>query len=1095
MPTLHIRLLGAFRLTYGDEPVAGVTTPRLQSLLAYLIVHRDSPQLRQQLAFLFWPDSSEAQARNNLRQAIHGLRLALPFFDAFILADSHALQWRPDAPFILDVAEFDLALTLADQAERQLDAATQRVALARAVGAYTADLLPSCYDDWIAPERERLRQRYLHALDQFIQLLEAEQDYEAAIGHARMLVRHDALNERAYRWLMRLLARNGDRAGALRVYHACATALQRELGIAPSPETQEAYERLVRGAGESSLVEQARRPLAISSSLIGREHEWARAHALWGDTCAGSAGFALITGEAGIGKSRLAEDLTLWVHQQGATTAKTRCYDAEGRLSLAPVTEWLRSEAIRPHLGRLSPIWLAEVARVLPELLSEYTDLPRVEPIGEYGQRQRFFEALARAVGTAPRPMLLLIDDLQWCDEETLEWLHFLLRYTLGAQLLVVGTARMEEIGAEHPLRALLRRLGHMMEVTEIPLRPLDAAESARLAGLIAHRTLDVDMAMRLFRETEGNPLFVVEMMRAGLGSSVDGEQRARSGQTDTAPGDAPTLPPRVQAVIAGRLAHLSPAARELTALAATIGHAFRLDVLARAAASDEDSAVRALDELWQKRIVREQGINSYDFTHDKLREVAYAEVSAPQRRLLHRRIAQAIEDVYDGDLDPVSGQLASHYERAGQTERAIAYYQQAAAVAQRVYANEDAINLLSRALELLEHLPGGAQRDKQELNLQLALAPFYRITRGWTAPELEHVVHRTLVLCDAVGDDTQRAEALYGYQSLLVVQAKLQDVQRVSDELQDLYARAHDEPPPLSGMMRAGALFHLGEFVTSYGECERMIASSNTTQARFFLDAQGWNHAAHTRAWQSHTLWCLGYPEQALRRGMEAVQLARDLALPFNQALTTTYLAMLQQLRADPATAKAQAEEALSLTLEYKAPYYRSWAGILVDYGDALKAPDTARLARLCESIANFKVSGARLRLPYYHWLVAQVCRKLGMIDEGLAQLREALDASQVSGEHWWDSELHRLRSELLLARGSSDDETETGLLQALEIARMRQAKSLELRAAISLAQLWRRRRADDALRLLGEVYAWFTEGFDTPDLLAARSLLTSLA
>src|SRR5438067_1413675 len=273
---------------------------------------------------------------------------------------------------------------------------------------------------------------------------------------------------------------------------------------------------------------------------------------------------------------------------------------------------------------------------------------------------------------------------------------------------------------------------------------------------------------------------------------------------------DARTLPPRVHTVLVGRLMQLSASARGFAELAATIGRAFTLDLLSTAGNVDAESAVRALDELWHKRIVREHGANSYDFTHDKLREVAYAEISAPQRRLLHRRVAQALEAMHAEDLEAVSGQLASHYERAGMIEQALPYYLQAAALAQCVYANEDAINLLLRSLELLELLPAGAKRDQQELGLQLALAPLYRVTKGWATVELERVLDRALALCDTVGDDAQRAQTLYGLQSVYVVQAKLERVQMASDKMHTLYQRSPGtEVPPFADMMLAGARLH----------------------------------------------------------------------------------------------------------------------------------------------------------------------------------------------------------------------------------------------------------------------------------------------
>jgi predicted ATPase/DNA-binding SARP family transcriptional activator len=1114
--TLHIRLLGAFSLTYGDATVTGVNTPRLQSLLAYLVLHRDTPQLRQHLAFQFWPDASEAQARNNLRQALHALRLALPDPDIFLASNASTLQWRPDAPYSLDVAELERALTEAETAEKtgasSLDGrGALRAALERAASLFHADLLPSCYDEWILPERERLRQRSLRALGQFAALLESDGDYPAAIGIARRLLHLDTLDEDAYRRLMRLLALNGDRAGALRVYHTCVTTLRRELGLAPSAATQNAYERLLRGqsteretatvAATDSPPVARERPLSTPPGLVGRQREWERLLEAWRLACARGPGLALVTGEAGIGKSRLTEELLLWAHQRGATTAKARCYAAEGRLSLAPVTDWLRGEGVRPHLARLSPVWLAEVSRVLPELLTEQPDLPRYEPITEYGQRQRFFEALARSVLAAPQPLLLLIDDLQWCDEETLEWLHFLLRFDASAHLLVVGSVRAEEVSPSHQLRSLLLHLGDAVAVSEIAPQPLDAGETARLGAQIAGHELSVAAAMRLYRETEGNPLFVVETMRAGLDAlpgSTEGTRRAddHRAAVETALTAPAQLPPRVHAVIAGRLAQLSPPARDLCALAATIGRAFRLDMLARAANTDDAAAVRALDELWQRRIVREQGANTYDFTHDKLREVAYTEISVPQRRLLHRRVAQALAAIHADDLDPVSGQIASHFERAGLAEEAITYYERAAAVARRVYANEDAITALTRALTLLEQLAPGPRRDALELSLLLALAPIYRVTRGWTAPELEQVIQRTLPLCDTVGTDEQRADALYGYQSMLVVQAKLDQAQQVAEELGALHERTQRQPPPLSGMMVSGVWLQMGQFAESFELGERMITAHDLQQSRDQYDTQGWNYAVHARAWHAHALWLLGYPERALHRGLEACELAGALALPFNQALAETYLALLEQLRSDPATARARAEAALALAVEYKAAYYRTWASILVQYARAWDQPDAERLAALREAIAAFTASGARLRLPYYLSLQARICHKLGRPAEGLALLDEALAVSQANNERWWDAEIFRLRGELLRAQGADNDAIEAALARALEIARGQQAKSLELRAAMSLARVWQTHgQTDEARRLLASVYGWFTEGFDTPDLRRVRSLLARLA
>src|SRR5437588_791543 len=337
MPTLYLRLLGDFSLLYNDQQVTSLNTTRLRSLLTYLVLHRDVPQQRQHLAFLFWPDTTEAQARNNLRQLLHQLRQAFPAMEHFLSADTHMMHWHPVTPFHLDVAEFEQALTLADAASRRNDQHALQAALEQADNLYRGELLPGCYDEWILPERERLRQRHLQALEQLLRLFEGQGDTVTAIRYTQRLLGLNPLSEDLYRRLMRLFALNNDRASALHVYHTCVTTLQREMGVDPDPATREAYERLMQQ--ETPAIQPiVYQPLpAATPALIGRERECKQLHDAWQRTIEGEPHFVLVTGEAGNGKSRLTEDFLLWTSQRGAVTAKARSYAAEGQLSLAPV--------------------------------------------------------------------------------------------------------------------------------------------------------------------------------------------------------------------------------------------------------------------------------------------------------------------------------------------------------------------------------------------------------------------------------------------------------------------------------------------------------------------------------------------------------------------------------------------------------------------------------------------------------------------------------------------------------------------------------------------------------------------------------------
>ena len=1089
---MRIQLLGGFNLVYDDVPVIGVNSARLQSILAYLILHADSPQSRQQVAFLLWPDASESQARNNLRQFIFQLRQALPNADRFLSADTHTVYWKTDAGQVVDLQLFERTLREADAAERRRDQIALRNLLEQAVSAYHGDLLPGCYDDWITAERERLRQRCQSACQKLIRVLEAQREYEAALRIGQQLLRFDPLDEGTYNALMRLHALNDDPASGRRVYQTAVETLQRELGVEPGEALRSAYERLQHASKTISPSREGDLSSSESFRLVGRQPEWHKLQSAWRRAVGGDTHLVLITGEAGIGKSRLAEELFNWVNRQGFMTAYSRSYGVEGRLSLGPVIDLLRSENIRPHIASLDKVWITEIARLLPELLIEHSDLVPPAPISEYGQRQLFFEALARAIHASQHPLLLWIDDLHWADQETLEWLHFLIRFEPHDALLIVGTARSEESPPQHPLALLARQLRMDEKISTIELSPLDAAETAKLASEVRGYALEERDTIHLFRETEGNPLFVVETIRGQVAGSVAIEANRKNTATLD---DAQLPPPRVHAVIVGRLVQLSPQARSVAEIGAAIGRAFPLDLLLQVAREKEEAVVDALNELWQRRIVREQSINTFDFTHDKLREITYLEISAPKRRLLHRHIAQALEVFKADDLDVVSAQLATHYAQAGMLQQAIPYYLRAGAVAANVYANEDAVHLLTHGLELLAQLPPSEKRDAQELALQLALAPIIIITNGHASQEAERVWNRALVLSDKVGDIEQRIRTWHGIELVCLVRAQYEKVEQAYAQTEKLFMRTQGDIPLPYVMFYAGAKQQIGEFVKARELFDGMVAVRDDKHIRDLQASQGWNYLVLGHAWNSHALWCLGYPQAAFNSAIAAMQFAREFAQPFNRAVSIVYLALLQELRADAETFRTQAEAAFVLTREHKVTYYFAWSSILLNFAQAWQRPSSDNLLHLREAIRAFTDTGARIRLPYYFSLLARGCQRAGQFDEGLAAIDQGLAESQQNNEHWWDAELHRLHGELTFLHGESIDVVEQVFRRSIEIAGSQSAKSLELRSATSLARLWQANgRSAEAKQLLVPLYEWFTEGFDTPDLQTARALIAQL-
>lgn len=690
---LEIRLLGSFLLQWEGEQGKGTFSPRARILLAYLLINRHANMSRRQIAFHLWPDSSEEQAFANFRTLLTQLRKALPGADRYLTIDRHTVQWNMASHYRLDVEEFEKSLSSGD--------------VERAVNLYTGDLLPDCYDDWIHPERERLREEYCQAMVRLLQDREDARDYAAAVRYAQAYLQQDPLKESTYRRLMRLHALVGDRTEAMRVFQQCALTLQSELGVEPETETRQAYEKILQLFGRPEPVCGSKNDLP----LVGRSCHWQRLLERWRAAESGSPGMLLLVGEAGIGKTRLLEEFREWAYRQGITTAFARCYSAQGRLAYAPPAGWLRCPPIRENLAGLEAVWLTEIARLLPEISVEFPGLPEPGPIKEGWQQMRLFEALARGIFSAPQPLLLVLDDLQWADRETLSWLSYLVRFNPQAELLILGSLRPEEPGTGEnldPLRLDLQREGLLVE---FELRPFDLKDSLELVDSISSGACTPEEGQRIYKETEGNPLFIVEMVRSLSGEEMGENLAGSTGLFNL----NYKLPGKMEAVISSRLSQLGGQAQSLAALAAASGRQFNFKVLSIAWKSREDELVAGLDELRRRRIVRELDEEAYDFAHDKIREAVYQRLSLAHRSLLHRSLAQALEYIHPREIDAVSGEIAAHYLKAGYGMQALPYLLKAAHHAVRLYANLEAIQHLRLGVGIITTSPPEYYPDDNE--------------------------------------------------------------------------------------------------------------------------------------------------------------------------------------------------------------------------------------------------------------------------------------------------------------------------------------------------------------------------------------------
>ncbi|HET6704866.1 ATP-binding protein, partial [Amycolatopsis sp.] len=744
--------------------------------------------------------------------------------------------------------------------------------------------------------------------------------------------------------------------------------------------------------------------------LVGRAGELARLGELWRAAAAGRAGVVLVRGDAGVGKTRLVTELAGRARAEGAVVAAGRCFGTPGRLALAPVAEWLRTPAVRRAAAALDPVWRAEVDRLLPAT--------RTRTGGEHGiveawQRLRFFEGLARALtGDRQRPVLLVLDNAQWCDEETGAFIAFCVGLLPDAPLLVAATSRDGDPGpGVAAWAAPLRDDGRL---AELPLRPFDADGTARLAEAVAGRPLSTSDRDLLHAATGGYPLYVVEALQAHDSPPAEG----------------------LAAVLRTRLEQPGPAAREIAGLAAAAGRDFTLELLTEASDLDADSVVDAVDELWRRRIVREFG-GAYDFTHDLLREAAYQQVSPPRRWLLHRRLAQGLELLHAGDTDAVAAQLAEQYARGGRPDRAVAHYRRAAAVAAGTFAHAEAIRLLREALALVRARPASGNRDRDELAVLEALAGPLNAHQGYSSPELQRTLERSLALAESLGDAAAALTALLELWSSRFVQGRTVQAHEAAVRALGLLA------PGTSAEQDGSAHFIVAGSSLSLGHDPREALRHFDLGAERTRNATSWpigtRPDVHGPAWAAHAHWLLGREDAAVACGAEAIALARRIEHPYSLAIALAYAGITHQMRRDRRALAAAVAELRELCDHYGFAYYREWALVLGGWVDG----STAGLAAARKGVANLKAEGSFARMPYWLSLVAE----LSPPEAARATLDAALAAAESRDDRWWLPEVLRLRA-------GHDADPVPRLRAAAELARAQGSVALRRRAEADLSE-----------------------------------------
>ena len=855
--------------------------------------------------------------------------------------------------------------------------------------------------------------------------------------------------------------------------------------------------------------------LSPSPVMVGREAEMALLHQRFAQACQGERQLVLITGEAGIGKTTLIDAFVEQIaNPEMVWISYGHCIEQHGvgepylplLAALGQLGRDLGGETLVAVLRQEAPSWLVQ----MPGLLSE-AERETLQRVSGGMSQERMLREFAEAIEflTVEQPLVLVLEDLHWSDGSTLDWLAYIARRRQRARLLVIGTYRsVDAIVRAHPVHQISQELRRQRQAEGVVLDYLSEPEvEVYLRHRLGNGVLQEGLARVLHQRTDGNPLFLVTLMdevvrRGVIEQSAPGWELARAIEAI-----ATEVPETVQQLIEQQLDHLPPEDQELLEVGSIEGAQFSATAVAVEGTQVVEEIEVRFDALARRgQFVRTLGLEDwpdgtvtarYGFIHALYRDVFYERVSASRRVRLHQQIGARLETGYGPHAQERAVELAEHFVRGRDTTRAVHYLCLAGENAIRRSAHQEAIPHLTEGLDRLRTMPDTPERARRELNLQMMLGPALIAIKGIGAEEVEQVYQRAYTLGQQLEDRSQLSQALWGLARFHFSNGTLQTGRELGEQLLALAQEQHDPNQLLSAHSTLGrTLCFMGEFTLARTHLEAGLEVSEHHWDGSMALQYSYEPRVQCLAFLSRTLWSLGYPSQSLQLSQEAYQAAQDLDHTVTLASTLWYVATVHQYRCEPGATAAVAETLLDLSAAYELRYWQAMGTFIKGWAIAATGNFDNGLHLMHQGLEMTGATGNRVARSTYLIQTAEVEMQAGLVAEGLDRVGQAIDLLEASDRKDGMADAYRVQGELLLRQSERDmDQAERCFHQALEIARRQEAKSWELRAATSLSRLWQQQgKHKEARELLAPVYQWFTEGFDTPDLQDAKSLLHEL-